>query len=179
MKKMAECSWQLALGTTNRAKREAVILATGKEPVCLSVPSGVAAQPLSEEETIKGAIHRAKQVWQAVPEAGIGLGLEGGLTFDDRFTRQWYLISVCAAWDGERLFLGKGLAFPIPNRIGERIKTEGIELRTVIDELSGSRGNHQKGGAYGLFTDGRIRRANVFCDAVIAALTPFHSSLYE
>jgi inosine/xanthosine triphosphatase len=176
---MAELSWQLALGTTNRAKREAVILATGKEPLCLSVPSGVSDQPLSEAETIEGAIHRAKRVLQAFPEADIGLGLEGGLTFDDRYTNQWYLISVCAAWDGNRLFLGKGLAFPVPNSIGERIRTEGIELRTVIDELSGSEGNHQKGGAYSLFTNGRIKRANVFSEAVIAALTPFSSSYYK
>jgi inosine/xanthosine triphosphatase len=168
-----------ALGTTNQAKRKAVVLATGKEPVCLAVPSGVSDQPLSEEETILGAINRAKKVLSAVPQANIGLGLEGGLTFDSRFTGQWYLISVCAAWDGQRLFLGKGLSFPIPNEVGERVKQEGIELRTVIDEYSGTVGTNQKGGAYALFTQDRIQRANVFRDAVIAAVTPFHSRFYR
>ncbi|MCK9906672.1 inosine/xanthosine triphosphatase, partial [Frankia sp. Cpl3] len=91
---------RVALGTTNRAKREAVVLAMGNEPSCLSVPSGVSDQPLSEAETIEGAINRARNVLELVPDAQIGLGLEGGLTFDERFTRQWYLISVCAAWDG-------------------------------------------------------------------------------
>ncbi|NGQ97294.1 DUF84 family protein [Brevibacillus sp. SYP-B805] len=169
---------QYALGTTNQAKRAAVLLATGQEPICLAVPSGVSAQPLSEAETIQGAINRAKRVLAAVPEARIGLGLEGGLMFDDMYTGQWYLISVCAAWDGERLFLGKGLAFPIPYAVGERIKTEGIELRTIIDELAGTTGTNHRGGAYALFTNDRIRRANVFSEAVIAALTPFHSNLY-
>lgn len=167
-----------ALGTTNQAKRAAVKMATGMEPICLSVPSGVSEQPLSEEETICGAIHRAKQVLLQVPEASIGLGLEGGLTYDERFTQQWYLLSVCAAWDGKKLFLGKGLVFPIPNEVGERVKNEQIELRTIIDELSGVEGSNHKGGAYGLFTNQRIVRANVFCDAVIAALTPFHSPYY-
>ncbi|WP_134686989.1 DUF84 family protein [Brevibacillus migulae] len=168
-----------ALGTTNQAKRKAVELATGMEPICLSVPSGVADQPLSEDETIRGAIHRAKQALAQVPEATIGLGLEGGLTYDDVYTEMWYLISICAAWDGQQLSIGKGLAFPIPFHIGERVKKEQIELRTVIDELAGMEGSNQRGGAYGLLTNNRIVRANVFCEAVIAALTPFHSSFYQ
>jgi inosine/xanthosine triphosphatase len=168
-----------ALGTTNQAKRTAVVLATGKEPICLSVPSGVSEQPMTEAETIEGAIHRARQVLSRVPEAQIGLGLEGGLTFDERYTNRWYLISVCAAWDGERLSLGKGLAFPLPTEVGERLRKEGIELRTIIDEWSGMSGSNHKGGAYGLFTDDRIRRAEVFHDAVIAAVTPFVSRFYK
>ncbi|GAA4717482.1 DUF84 family protein [Brevibacillus fulvus] len=170
---------KLALGTTNRAKQEAVIRATGQTPLCAAVPSQVSDQPLSEAETVQGAINRAKAVLEAVPEAQIGLGMEGGLTFDDQFTNQWYLISVCAAWNGRQLYLGKGLAFPIPAQIGERVKREGIELRTVIDEWSGTEGNHQKGGAYGLLTAGRINRPDVFCEAVLAALTPFCSPLYK
>ncbi len=170
---------QYALGTNNQAKRAAVRMATGKEPICLSVPSGVSDQPLTEDETIRGAIHRAKQVLAIVPDATIGLGLEGGLTFDETYTQSWYLISICAAWDGNQLFLGKGLMFPIPNQVGERVKQEQIELRTVIDEWSGTTDSNHKGGAYGLFTNNRIVRANVFCDAVVAALTPFHSRYYR
>jgi len=168
-----------ALGTTNLAKRKAVELATGTEPVCLSVPSGVSDQPLSADETIRGAINRAQQVLAQVPDAKIGLGLEGGLTYDHIYTQQWYLISICAAWDGHQLSIGKGLTFPIPFQIGERVKDEQIELRTVIDELAGMEGSNHKGGAYGLLTNHRIVRANVFCDAVIAAVTPFHSPYYR
>ncbi|MFM1654416.1 DUF84 family protein [Brevibacillus sp. B_LB10_24] len=170
---------KLALGTTNQAKRAAVVLATGMEPVCHAVPSGVSDQPLSEAETIQGAINRAKAVASAVPEADIGLGLEGGLTYDAQYTQQWYLLSVCAAWDGQQLFLGKGLHFPIPRKIGERIKAESLELSQIIDELGGTSGRNHRDGAYGLFTNGRITRAGVFSEAVIAALTPFRSELYR
>lgn len=172
-------SMTIALGTTNRAKREAVVLATGCEPHCLAVPSGVSDQPLSEDETITGAINRAKHALTLVPEAEIGLGLEGGLTYDETYTRQWYLISICAAWDRQRLYLGKGLAFPIPPAVGKRVQTEKIELRTIIDELGHTVGSNQKGGAYSLFTGGRIVRANVFSEAVTAALTPFCSPFYQ
>lgn len=167
-----------ALGTTNAAKRLAVELATGVTPICRSVPTGVAEQPLSEDETIRGAIMRAKEVLQLVPEANIGLGLEGGLTFDHVYTQQWYLISVCAAWDGTQLYLGKGITMPIPYAVGERVRQEQVELRIVIDELGGTEGSNHKNGAYGLFTNDRIVRANVFSEAVIAALTPMQSRFY-
>ncbi|PPA91259.1 DUF84 family protein [Brevibacillus laterosporus] len=170
---------QLALGSHNQAKQKAIFLATGIQPQCVSVPSGVSEQPLSEDETIRGAIARAKQALEAVPDAEIGLGLEGGLTFDAIYTKQWYLISICAAWNGEALHIGKGLAFPIPNHIGEDMKTSGRELREVIDSLSGTKNSNHKEGAYGLFTDGKITRAHVFKEAVIAALTPFESVLYR
>ncbi|WP_139491333.1 DUF84 family protein [Brevibacillus dissolubilis] len=170
---------RIALGTTNQAKRAAVVLATGSEPICLSVPSGVSDQPMSEAETIQGAINRAKRVFEAVPEAEIGLGLEGGLTYDDVHTNQWYLLSVCAAWDGQRLLIGKGLYFPIPNEVAEKLGQEGTELRHIIDELSGTVGSNHKEGAYGLFTNGRITRAAIFSEAVIAALTPFQSPFYQ
>ncbi|MDQ1913431.1 inosine/xanthosine triphosphatase [Paenibacillus sp. GD4] len=168
-----------ALGTTNQAKRSAVVMATGAEPICKSVPSGVSDQPMTEQETIQGAVNRAKRVLEAVPGANIGLGLEGGLTYDDVHTNQWYLFSVCAAWDGKQLYLGKGLYFPIPHAIGEKLKRDNLELRHVIDELSGTTGSNHQEGAYGLFTGGRITRAAIFSEAVIAALTPFQSPFYR
>lgn len=168
-----------ALGTNNEAKVKAVRMATGSEPVCLSVSSGISGQPLSEEETIKGAINRAKAARLEAGEGFVGLGLEGGLTFDSVHTNQWYLISVCTAWNGEQLSIGKGLAFPIPSAAVDRIKREGIELSAVIDEWSGTAGSNHRGGAYGLLTEGRIQRAEVFRDAVLAALTPFLSSFYK
>lgn len=171
--------FRYALGTTNGAKKSAVRLATGVEPACLSVPSGVSDQPMSEQETVAGAINRAKTVLARLPDAQIGLGLEGGLAYDERYTQQWYLISVCAAWNGTKLYLGKGLSFPIPRLAAERIQKENIELRTIVDEWSGIANSNHQGGAYALLTKDRIRRADVFRDAVVAAVTPFLSRLYR
>jgi len=171
--------FRYALGTTNAAKKRAVVQATGAEPSCLSVPSGVSDQPMTEEETIQGAINRAKAVLEKLPDHHIGLGLEGGLMHDHAFTQQWYLISICAAWDGKQLSLGKGLSFPLPLQAAQRIVQEGIELRTVIDEWGNTTGSNQQGGAYALLTEGRIQRADVFQQAVTAAITPFLSPLYK
>lgn len=170
---------KIILGTTNQAKRAAVVNATGQEPICVKVPSGVSDQPLSEQETITGAINRAKHAWATSAEEAIGLGLEGGLHYDDVLTKQWYLLSVCAAWNGTQLYIGRGLYFPIPNQVGELVKEQGIELKTVINQLSGTTDSNHKEGAYGLFTNGQVTRSNVFRDAVLAALTPFTSSYYQ
>lgn len=171
--------FRYALGTKNEAKRLAVQKATETDPICLSVPSSVADQPMSEEETIIGAINRAKAALAATPDAHIGLGLEGGLMYDELFTKQWYLISICAAWNGSELYLGKGLAFPLPNHAVERIMDEQLELSTIIDEWGKTTGSNHRGGAYSLLTEDRVSRSDVFCHAVIAAITPFVSPLYK
>jgi inosine/xanthosine triphosphatase len=134
---------------------------------------------MSEAETIQGAINRAKAALAQFPGCQIGLGLEGGLAFEEKFTGQWYLISVSAAWDGSSLYLGKGLGFPIPRQAVERIEREGIELGKVIDEWSGTKRSNHQGGAYALLTEDRIRRADVFRQTVIAAVTPFFSGFYQ
>ncbi|MHB8568840.1 MAG: DUF84 family protein [Metallibacterium sp.] len=170
---------QFALGSTNQAKRRAVRLATGREPTCVSVPSGVAGQPLSADETIRGAIARARGALAAVSGADIGLGLEGGVDFDARFTRHWCLVSVCAVWDGRDLYVAHGVHMPLPASVGARLAAGGVELSEVMDALFGRIGSNHAEGAYGLLSDGRITRDGVFRDAVIAALTPFQSALYR
>ena len=136
---------RLALGSTNPAKRRAVLLATGHEPVCVSVPSGVTGQPLSADETLHGAIQRARGALAAVPGADIGLGLEGGVDFDARHTRQWVLLSVCAAWDGRELYVARGVHMPLLVSVGARLAAGGVELSGVMDALFGRVGSNHHG----------------------------------
>ncbi len=48
------------------------------EPVI--VPSDVADQPLSDEETLEGAINRVENAKTAYPNADLWMGIEGGVT---------------------------------------------------------------------------------------------------
>ncbi len=52
------------------------------EPVV--VPSGVADQPLSDEETLTGAINRVENAYIAYPQADLWIGIEGGTTTIDQ-----------------------------------------------------------------------------------------------
>lgn len=168
----------IALGSTNAAKRRAVWHATGRQPRCVAVPSGVAPQPLSAVETVRGAIHRARAALAAVPGATLGLGLEGGVDHDAAHTGRWHLLSVCAAWDGRMLQVAHGVRMPLPDVVGERLAAGGVELASIMDALFGRTGSNHAEGAYGLLTGGALTRASVFRDAVVAALAPWCSPPY-
>ncbi|MCJ7827592.1 inosine/xanthosine triphosphatase, partial [Patescibacteria group bacterium] len=63
------------------------------EFVAEGVRSGVADQPMSDEECIKGAKHRAKKVLEKM-KADFGVGIEGGIIKADGqyFARAWVAI---------------------------------------------------------------------------------------
>ena len=48
------------------------------EFVGVSVPSGVSDQPMSNEETLTGAMQRAENASKDTPDADFWVGLEGG-----------------------------------------------------------------------------------------------------
>src|SRR5699024_5311940 len=56
----------------------------------LAASSNVSAQPFSDQETMQGAINRAKECRDKVPDA-FGVGLEGGVMifFDQLFLCNW------------------------------------------------------------------------------------------
>ena len=45
----------------------------------IAVSSGVSEQPLSDEETFQGALNRARNARQALPDANFWVGIEGGI----------------------------------------------------------------------------------------------------
>ena len=75
---------KVAIGSKNPVKIEAVKEAFGKvwpdqdfEFIGIEVPSGVPDQPMSDEESIKGATTRANNALDRL-NADFGIGLEGG-----------------------------------------------------------------------------------------------------
>ena len=72
---------KIALGTKNPAKIKAGELAARElsaELISIDVSSEVSEQPFSDEETIDGAINRARNAMKEA-DAEFGLGLEGGV----------------------------------------------------------------------------------------------------
>lgn len=67
---------RVAIGSKNPAKINAVKNVFKDEIISVDAESGVSEQPMSDEETIKGAINRAIQAAE-LGEAEIGIGLEG------------------------------------------------------------------------------------------------------
>jgi non-canonical (house-cleaning) NTP pyrophosphatase len=97
----------------------------------LAAVSGVSSQPLSEKETVDGAINRAMSAKNTLKDCDLGIGLEGGLNkySDNLFS----MICVCAIVDvkGE-IYIGKSLPIPLPVVVSDRIDKGyeyGIEIR--------------------------------------------------
>ena len=124
----------IALGTTSKDKKKIAekvlddlnIKATIET---FSVDSGVSDQPLSEEETIRGAGNRAKEALKKESRVEMGLGMEGGLSKIDNL---WYL--VCAVVLVDRLgkkYLGISEKLALPKEVSLKIN-RGAQFGQVI-----------------------------------------------
>jgi len=170
-----------AVGSTNPAKLEAVHRALARlAPGCsvegVSVPSGVGAQPVGGDETRRGAMERARAAL-ALTGADLGLGLEGGVMFDD--DAPW-LVSWVALVDRDgRSGESSGLHMPLPRSSAIQLRG-GAELGDVIDRLFDTRLSKQQAGAVGLLTEGFVTRTDAFADLVAMACAPLlRPDLYD
>jgi len=172
----------VAVGSTNPAKVEPVgdVLCRLFGPCrveAVGVPSGVAAQPLSLEETRRGAEGRARAALEALEDAVWGVGVEGGVHLDAG-ERGW-LVTVAAVADRQgRISTGEGMRLALPPRM-VRALLRGQELAEVVDAWFGTEGARVDPGAVGLLTRGLVTRRHLVADALVAALVPrLHPELY-
>lgn len=172
----------VAVGSTNPAKVQPTADVLQRlfgpcrvEPV--AVDSGVPAQPLSLEETRRGAERRARAALAAVPEAVWGVGVEGGVHVDEE-GRGW-LVTVAAVADRRGVVtIGEGLRLVLPDPMVSALR-EGRELAEVVDAWFGVTGARTDPGAVGLLTRGLVTRRHLVADAVAAALVArLHPDLY-
>lgn len=138
----------------------------------ISVESGVAGQPLSEEETLHGAMNRAKAASGQVPEADYWVGIEGGLEEMGHAMEAFAWIVV----ESKEGLVGKGRtgSFFLPERIRELIK-RGKELGEADDIVFGKTNSKQANGAVGILTKDVLTRTSFYEPAVILALIPFRN----
>jgi len=162
---------KIAIGSTTS---ESKIRAT--ESVCarafpnatvvpVPVASGVPAQPTSDEETIRGALHRAREA-RRLADADLGIGIEGGVHRDLR--------GVAVVDRHGREGLSCGVRFQLPEWIASRT-LRGEELGAIVDAHLGHGNAHEEFGAIGLLTRGLLDRQAALEQAVAAALIPFLS----
>lgn len=153
---------KVAIGTKNPAKVNAVMEAfssySDAEFVSVDVPSEVSAQPFSDDETIEGAINRAKNALMK-EKADLGIGLEGGVieTESGCFLCNW------GALVDHRLepVIAGGARIPLPKEIYEKLK-KGIELGDIMDGFAQKQNVRQNEGAIGILTNGFVNRKEMF-----------------
>ncbi len=155
---------KIYVGSLNPAKVEAVREALADYPafadcevVGFEATSGVSEQPKSLEETMRGAINRAKHAWQ---EGGVGFGLESGLMQVPHTETGHMDVCVCAIWNGERHVTGISSAWECPPEITKMMLEEGLTMNDAFYK-SGRTDDPKIGntaGAIGLLTEGRVDR---------------------
>ncbi|BDU38403.1 inosine/xanthosine triphosphatase [Vibrio nigripulchritudo] len=131
----------------------------------ISVPSEVADQPMSNQETKTGALNRVKNARVAQPNAHFYVGLEAGNEGNDTFA--WMVIE-----SGNKRGESRSSSLPLPPKVVEQVHA-GKELGDVMDSTFGTDNIKQKGGAISLLTGNVLTRSSVYHQALILALIPF------
>ncbi len=142
----------------------------------VSVPSGVADQPLRDDEMYEGALNRATQALKKVKGAKYGVGIEGGL---HQHSYGWLERSLVVIVDKKgAVGVGASGGLVLPDIVIEKIQ-QGQNLEQAIDELFGTHKIGQGIGMFGIFTKGVVTRTEGVKHGVAFALVRFlHESLY-
>jgi inosine/xanthosine triphosphatase len=166
---------RVAVGSRNPVKLQAVQAGlapffAGVTLEAVEVPSGVAAQPVGDEETRRGALNRARAALALLPTAEFGIGLEGGVMEIEGtlYAGAWCAI---AARDGRTGLASTGRC-PLPPAVAKLVRG-GMELGPADDLVFGRENSRLGEGAVGLLTRGHIDRARFYTPAVVMAFAPF------
>jgi len=166
----------VAIGSRNRAKTEGVRRAFGQllggvEFKELDVTAMVKTQPMSLDETVRGARRRAEL---AVSEDGadFGVGVEAGLV---ELAEGFFLnVQIAAIIDSaDRLSFGCSSGFPIPAKFVAKLKQGREELDRYTHELTGARKVREEHGIVYRLSGRRLSRVQMTEQCVSMALIPW------
>lgn len=155
----------VAIGSLNKVKVEGVREAFEEYYDNLTIKTvdiQYAKQPLSLEETVRGAIYRAER---AKGEADYGVGVESGLMN----VLDYHLVIQVAAIIKDDIAIGFSPAFQLPRDL-ERLVLKGIELDEAVDMLYNIKDIGEKGGIIELLSRKKVDRRMLIADAVKMAL---------
>lgn len=169
---------QINLGSTSQLKFTAVEAALKLYPDLVGdfTLTGIDPQvaefghPKDINETINGAIERAKKAYQ---NCELSIGIEGGLLEVPGTISGFMETSACAIYDGKQIYLGLGPCFEWPKKVTEMILEDGVDASqafkilglTTEEKLGGV-----NGGINGFLTKGRLTREESIRQSVMMAM---------
>lgn len=135
----------------------------------VSVPSDVSDQPMTNQETLQGAINRATHAKNDFPNAKYWVGIEGGI---ERVGEEMMAFAWIVILSNEKDGKARTGTFFLPQKVVELIN-QGKELGEADDIVFGHSNSKQKNGAVGILTGNLIDRTQFYVEAMILALIPF------
>lgn len=168
---------KIIVASKNQVKVKATLLGfesyfSGVEIEGVSVESGVPDQPMSDAETLTGALTRVKNAKLEFPEANYWVGIEGGIEAEEigLTAFAWIVIQ-----DNTKIGQSRTTSFQLPPKVAALI-SDGYELGVANDLLFKKENLKQKSGAVGILTKNQISRTELYAQAVYLALIPFINS---
>lgn len=135
----------------------------------VNVDSGVPHQPFGKDETIQGAINRAKNAFSE--NFDLSVGIESGLMEIENSITGYIDLQWCAVFDGEKITLGVSSGFEYPPLVIEEV-LNGVEVGDVMDKVTGVTNLGQKAGAISYLSKGMLDRTKNTEQCVLTAMIP-------
>ncbi|PEJ57526.1 inosine/xanthosine triphosphatase [Bacillus sp. AFS002410] len=123
----------------------------------INVPSNVSNQPLTDLETMNGAVNRAHNA-RLAGGSEIGIGLEGGVIIENG---KLFLCNWGALVYENDVVLASGAKILLPSEFISDLQN-GTELAVLMERYTNEKDIRSKEGAVGIFTNGRITRTQIF-----------------
>lgn len=139
------------------------------------VSSQISDQPKSMDETIKGAMNRAKN---AFVECDYAFGIEDGLFRVPNTKTDFMNVCVCVIFDGREYHVGLSSGFEYPSEVTRLVLDEGLDIEQAFLK-SGLTDKPKLGsaeGAIGILTKGRLMRKEYTKQAVLTSLIHLENS---
>jgi len=167
----------IKVGSKNQAKVSAVAELLREYPhlshadvAGVASSSDISDQPLSLEETVRGAMNRARNCFL---ECNYSVGIESGLMTVPGSKSGYMDVCVAAIYDGKEFHLGLSSAWEFPDtKVMDLIVKGGLDMSQAINK-AGMTNNAKIGaaeGAIGILTKGRIDRKEYTKQALRVAL---------
>lgn len=135
----------------------------------VEVLSGVADQPKSLEETIQGAMNRAKGTFK---DCDYSFGIESGLMAVPNTKTGFMDVCVCAIYEGKEYHLGLSSAWEAPKEVAGYMLNDGLDMNEAAYKagLTKNRNVGSAEGLVGIMTKGRLTRKEYTKEAIRTAL---------
>lgn len=135
----------------------------------IDVDSEVPDQPFGKDETIQGAINRAKNAYS--DDFDLSVGIESGLMEIPKSITGYIDLQWCAIFDGKKITLGVSAGFEYPPHVIEEV-LKGTEVGDVMDKVTGVDNLGQKTGAVSYLSKGMLNRTENTEQCVLTAMIP-------
>jgi len=155
----------------------------------LEVESGVAAQPMSDQETRQGALNRAKALKKLAlqkklikaNEVGLFIGLEGGVFHPDFAKNKqelWSTVWAVALDQNDQSYFNNGARFPLPPFISQML-LDGKEMGPTLGAYLGDPNLKSKDGAIGFLTKNFTNRTDEYESIVKIAIGLWYKVYFD